>query len=137
VPEFRRGTLSVKTFPLNHPQGACGYRIESPDATVIIATDVEHGDPELDKVLRENSEGADLLIYDAQYTPTEYESRKGWGHSTYAAGASVARDAHVKGLVLFHHDPTHNDSLITQMIQEAIPLFENTIAARELAVMAF
>ena len=128
---FRRGGLSVTAFPLHHPQGAFGYRVESEEGTIVIATDLEHGHPELDKVLREYSEGADVLIYDAQYTPGEYESRKGWGHSTYAGGASVARDANAKKLVLFHHDPTHNDTAMSEIVKETVPLFENSIAARE------
>ena len=125
------GDLSVTNFPLHHPQGACGYRIESDGAVVVIATDLEHGDAVLDKKLREYSEGADILIYDAQYTPAEYESRKGWGHSTYRAAAKVAHDAHVKKLVLFHHDPLHTDQQMNSIVDSAAREFENTIAARE------
>ena len=88
----RCGSLSIETFPLNHPQGSWGYRIESDGASVVIATDVEHGHPTLDKLLRERARNADLLIYDAQYTDAEYAVRTGWGHSTARAGAAVASD---------------------------------------------
>jgi ribonuclease BN (tRNA processing enzyme) len=98
----------------------------------VIATDVEHGDSVLDKVLRQNADDADLLIYDAQYTPAEYAVRKGWGHSNYAAAACVANDAKVEKLILFHHDPTHNDAAMADIVKLAMPLFENTIAAQEL-----
>ncbi len=133
---FRLGSLAVTAFPLNHPQGACGYRIDCNGASVVVATDLEHGHAVLDTTLRQYSEGADLLIYDAQYTPAEYQTRHGWGHSTYAAAAQVAKDAKVKKLVLFHHDPTHDDKAICNMLSEARLLFENTLAGQELATLA-
>ncbi len=133
--EFTLGPVSVKTFPLNHPQNAIGYRFESEGKSIVIATDVEHGNHHLDSVLREYSESADLLIYDAQYSPSEYESRKGWGHSTCMEAARVARDANVKQLVLFHHDPTHSDLAIAQMVNETCVMFENTMAAKELETL--
>jgi phosphoribosyl 1,2-cyclic phosphodiesterase len=129
---FRKGELSVTAFPLHHPQGAFGYRVESQGRSIVIATDLEHGDAVLDRTLRACSEGADLLIYDAQYTPGEYKSREGWGHSTYAEAARVARDAKVKQLMLFHHDPTHDDLAMGDIARHAAALFENTSAAREL-----
>jgi phosphoribosyl 1,2-cyclic phosphodiesterase len=125
------GNLSVQAFPLNHPQGACGYRIESEGAVVVVATDLEHGNPESDRILRRYAEGADVLIYDAQYTPEEYPLRKGWGHSTYVEGARVADDAGVKELVLFHHDPSHTDSFLDRMVEDAQKEFSKTCAARE------
>jgi phosphoribosyl 1,2-cyclic phosphodiesterase len=132
---WTKGSLSVTTFPMNHPQGAYGYRIESEGKSVVIASDLEHGDERLDKVLREHCEGADILIYDAQYTPLEYEARKGWGHSSYLAATAVARDAKVGQLVLFHHDPTHSDRAINNIVTAALPWFENTTAARELITL--
>jgi phosphoribosyl 1,2-cyclic phosphodiesterase len=129
---FHEGELAVTPFPLNHPQGASGYRVEAQGASIVIATDLEHGDSALDKVLREYAEGADLLIYDAQYTPAEYVTRQGWGHSTYSEAARVASDARVSQLVLFHHDPTHDDDQLAGMVKIAGSEFENTVAAREL-----
>ncbi len=128
---FRCGSLTVDTFPLNHPQGAWGYRIESDGASVVVATDVEHGHPTLDKLLRERARNADLLIYDAQYTDAEYATRAGWGHSTARAAASVAIDAGVKNLLLFHHDPEHDDATLDEIVQQTTKLFPATTAAHE------
>src|SRR5579862_5888191 len=111
--------LTVRPFPMNHPQGACGYRIESDHAVIVYATDYEHGVPELDKQLRQFAEGADILICDAQYTPQEYETHKGWGHSTWINAVSVARDAKAKQLILFHHDPSHNDQTMMRIAEDA------------------
>ena len=127
----RCGGLSVETFPLNHPQGAWGYRVECDGASVVVATDVEHGHPTLDRVLRERAAGADLLIYDAQYTDAEYARRVGWGHSTARAAAQVAADAGVKKLLLFHHDPDHDDVTMDKITAETCQLFAHTSAAHE------
>jgi phosphoribosyl 1,2-cyclic phosphodiesterase len=123
--------LTVRPFPMNHPQGACGYRVESDNAVIVYATDYEHGVPELDKELRRFAEGADILICDAQYTPQEYETHKGWGHSTWINAVSVARDAKAKQLILFHHDPSHNDQTMMRIAEDARMQFENTTAAWE------
>lgn len=125
------GNLKILPFPLNHPQGATGYRLESEGAVVVHASDLEHGNAELDAVLREYARDADVLIYDSQYTPREYESKKGWGHSTWMEGVRVAREANVKRLVLFHHDPGHTDSFLDTLVEEARSHFPNVDAAKE------
>ena len=57
-------------------------------------------------------EGADVLIHDAQYAAEEYSARRGWGHSTVEYCTDVALAAGVRHLVLFHHDPDHDDDRI-------------------------
>jgi len=125
------GGVAIRTFALNHPQGACGYRIEGPESVIVYATDFEHGNKELDTALLMQSQNADLLICDAQYTPEEYESHRGWGHSTWSNAAALARAAGVKQLLLFHHDPDHNDQTMTRIQADAREVFENTQAAWE------
>jgi phosphoribosyl 1,2-cyclic phosphodiesterase len=128
---FTLGDVTVHSFPLNHPQGAWGYRLESEGAVIVHASDVEHGHPQLDSVLRDYARGADILIYDAQYTEAEYRAKRGWGHSTWMEATRVARDAGVTQLVLFHHDPAHDDDTMRGIVAEAREHFENTDAARE------
>ena len=131
APETRFGDVTVRSFPLNHPQGACGYRFECGGAVVVHASDLEHGDERFDRILCEHAAGADLLTYDAQYTPEEYESKRGWGHSTWREAARFAREANVKRLVLIHHDPGHDDRFMNRLEMEARTEFEQTEAARE------
>lgn len=133
--EMRFGNVTVHPFALNHPQGASGYRLESEGAVIVHASDREHGHPKLDQVLLEFARNADILIYDAQYTPEEYEARRGWGHSTWLEATRVACEAHVKQLIVFHHDPAHNDGFMTALASEASHRFENTEVAREGAVI--
>ncbi len=125
------GDLNVVGFPLNHPQGAWGYRIEGAGAVVVVATDVEHGHPTLDKVLLEYSADADLLIYDAQYTEAEYATHRGWGHSHPRQAAAFATSANVKQLSLFHHHPDHDDSTMDRIVLETRNWFPATNAAQE------
>ena len=130
------GDLCVRPFALRHPGGATGYRIQSPTGCVVYASDHEHGDAEHDEILRKFASDADILIYDGQYTPEEYGARRGWGHSTWEAGTRTANQAGVKRLLLFHHDPSHEDSAIEEIVVRAGAEFEQTFAAREGAVFS-
>src|SRR5262249_13224375 len=71
-----------------------------------------------DSVL-ELADGADLLIHDAQYTPAEFEEKSHWGHCTIGYAIRVAEAAGVKRLVLFHHDPAHDDDRLDELLAEA------------------
>lgn len=128
---FTIGEFSVYPFPLNHPQGATGYRLEGAEGTVTYATDLEHGDEQFDRILREYAQNSDVLIYDAQYTPEEYERRRGWGHSTWLEATLVAADADVGQLVLFHQDPAHADSDCDEIAKQAGRHFPETVVAQE------
>jgi len=128
------GELQVDPVPLNHPQGATGYRIASPTGGFILyASDFEHGNPSSDDLLIESARNAKLLVYDAQYTPEEYEGagRRGWGHSTWREAAKIAEEANVQRLVLFHHDPGHTDTIMADIQNKTRELFANTDVAVE------
>jgi phosphoribosyl 1,2-cyclic phosphodiesterase len=126
------GPFRVRPARLNHPNGVLGYRLEVGGRTIVYATDTEHLPGGVDAQLVELAAGADVLIYDAQYTPDEYAAgRSGWGHSTWAEGVRVARAAGVGQLVLFHHDPSHDDPTIDAIEARAAGELPGTIAARE------
>jgi phosphoribosyl 1,2-cyclic phosphodiesterase len=127
----RIGDVVIRPFPLHHPNGATGYRIESPEKSIVYASDHEHGNAAHDAVLRTAAYQADILIYDAQYTPDEYEHRRGWGHSTWREAVHLAREAQVKQLILFHHDPMRTDRQLEAIVRDAQAEFEHTVAARE------
>jgi phosphoribosyl 1,2-cyclic phosphodiesterase len=127
----RIGDVLVRPFALHHPNGATGYRIETPGATIVYASDHEHGDAQADATLREYARDADVLVYDAQYTPDEHKQRRGWGHSTWQEAVILAANARVKQLILFHHDPFRTDAQLDTIVRAAQAEFPNTIAARE------
>ena len=120
---------------LNHPQGCLGFRFETPVGTIVYATDNEPGAPEFDRALRELAAGADVLVNDAQFTPEQLAQRKGWGHSSWLESVRLAKDAGVRNLVLFHHDPDSSDKTMDAIVREARGRFENTWAASEGMVM--
>ena len=132
---FQVGDAEVTMAKLNHPDPVYGFRVDCNGMSVVYATDTEHYscvDPTLVKLAR----GADVLIYDAQYTPEEYRgdngmAKVGWGHSTFEAAAELAEIAEVEKLVLFHHDPTRSDDEVAVIEERARGLFGNTVAARE------
>jgi phosphoribosyl 1,2-cyclic phosphodiesterase len=128
---FEIGPFLIRSFPLRHPQGCNGFRIECRGHVVVYATDYEHGDAEGDAILLEHASGADLLIADAQYTPEEYPQRVGWGHSTWVEAAKIAAQAKVKRLILFHHDPRRDDNSLSQILALARNIFAPTDAGRE------
>lgn len=124
------GDLTVETARLNHPDPVYAYRLEHAGRSVVFATDTEHFAC-VDPTLKKLAAGADILIYDSQYTPEEYPSKVGWGHSTWLAGAELARAAGVPQLVLFHHDPNRTDDVLAEIEAKAADELPGTVAARE------
>lgn len=129
---FEIADLKVTPARLHHPDGVTAYRIERGEVSVALATDVEHGEPDSDRKLRQIAQDVDVLIYDAQYLPDEYESTKvGWGHSTWAEAVALAKECNVKKLVLTSHDPTRSDDEIDKILAMARAEFPNTEAFYE------
>ena len=121
----------VKSAPLNHPNGATGYRIEYQGRAVAYITDTEHTPGTPDKNVLGLMEGADLAIYDCTYTDDEYPSRVGWGHSTWQEGVRLARQAGVRRLAIFHHDPDHTDDVMEKIESQVREIWSGAIVARE------
>ncbi|MEJ2421535.1 MAG: MBL fold metallo-hydrolase [Acidobacteriota bacterium] len=122
---------SVTPFSLNHPQGCYGYVLEESGAKLVYATDTEPDQGEGDRRLLEAAESADLLIMDTNNSLEEATHRSGWGHSTWRDAASVASKAGVKKLVLFHHDPFHDDAKVLEKENLARDIFPSSFSAYE------
>ena len=127
----------ISTAWLNHPQGCLGYRLDTPTGSIVYATDNEPGVSEFDNNIRDLARGADVLIYDAQYSPEQLATtRKGWGHSTWLEGVKIAREMKVRNLVLFHHDPDSSSRVVDGFLSAARQEFPATWAAMEgMAIM--
>ena len=124
--------VQIQTSWLNHPQGCMGFRMETKDGVLVYATDNEPGDAAFDKSVRKLAEGADVLIYDAQYLPEEYAAEKrGWGHSHWREAVNVVMESGAKELVLFHHDPDHADVVIDKIVHDARNYYPKVRAAAE------
>jgi phosphoribosyl 1,2-cyclic phosphodiesterase len=121
----------LKTAPLDHPDGASGYRLEYGGRAFALLSDTEGFPGKFDRELVSLARGADLIIYDATYTETEIATRSGWGHSTWERGVRLANEAGAKQLCLFHHDPSHDDDFMDALAAEANDARPGTITARE------
>jgi phosphoribosyl 1,2-cyclic phosphodiesterase len=129
---FKLGSqIQVRTTPLNHPDGATGYRFEYGGKSLCYVTDTEHIPGKPDQNILGLIEGADLVIYDSTYTDKEFEEHVGWGHSTWQEGVRLCRAANAKALAIFHHDPDHEDAFMETLEAEARQLWSGAFVARE------
>jgi phosphoribosyl 1,2-cyclic phosphodiesterase len=119
----------VRAFAVQHPGGALGYRFSGADRTgpsFVYISDNELG-PGGTYTARDGwrrdlvdfIRGATLLVHDAFYTTDEYEAHRGWGHSTYEDAVTLALDAGVDELVLFHHKPERSDAELDECLARA------------------
>ncbi|MEN8722480.1 MAG: MBL fold metallo-hydrolase [Alphaproteobacteria bacterium] len=123
--------ITLKTIPLNHPNGATGYRVEYKGGVACYITDVEHIVGETDQVLVDFVHDADLMIYDSTYDDEDFADKISWGHSTWQEGIRIAKAANVKQLAVFHHDPKNNDEFMHGVEKKAKAVFDGAFVARE------
>ncbi|MBN1826885.1 MAG: MBL fold metallo-hydrolase [Candidatus Eisenbacteria bacterium] len=123
--------VAITHAPLRHPGGALAYRLDGPVGSAVLATDTEHPESGIDEGLLALCSGAGVILYDAQYDAFEYEAHRGWGHSTWEAGARLAEGAGARRLVLVHHNPEREDGGMDRLVQEARRRFAGAEAARE------
>ena len=121
----------IRTAPLNHPNGATGYRIEFGDHAICYVTDTEHKPGEPDQNILKLISGAEYMIYDCTYTDEEFPKYVTWGHSTWQEGSRLCEAANVGKLVVFHHDPSHDDDFMDKVAKDAEAARPGTVVARE------
>jgi phosphoribosyl 1,2-cyclic phosphodiesterase len=123
--------ITIRTGPLNHPNRATGYRIEYGGRSICYITDTEHLVGRRDPQIVALVQGTDLMVYDSTYSDAEYPRYKGYGHSTWEEGVRLADAASVKTLVIFHHEPGHDDDRMDTIAADAEKTRPGTIVARE------
>lgn len=127
---YPKANVTLRTAPLDHPDGATGYRLEYAGRVLAYLTDMESKgafSPQLVELARD----ADMMIYDCTYTTEEIASKKGWGHSTWQQGMRLANAAGAKTFCLFHHDPDHDDTFMDGVAAAARAARPGTIVATE------
>lgn len=124
---FHIGPFTLESMQVCHPGPTLGYRISTAAGTLAYLPDHEPALGLRGSFLAAQwtsghalAEGADLLIHDAQYGDAEYERCVGWGHSTLRRAIEFATLAETRRLVLFHHDPGHDDAMLDRMTTEAV-----------------
>src|SRR5262249_31170335 len=93
--------------------------------------DTEHRPDQLDENILWLAQDADVLIYDCNFTEEELARHRGWGHSTWQEGVRIAQKAGVRQLVMFHHDPDHDDDFLDRVQAKASKLHPGAIVASE------
>ena len=132
--EFTVGSIRVKAFPAHHPGVAVGYRLYTSCGSIGYMPDNEPFGYQPKNGSKETSDeftaemrqrmvdfmrGIDVMILDSQYDREEYLRHIGWGHGCVDDVVELALDAGVKHLVLFHHDPEHDDAFLDGMLAQA------------------
>jgi ribonuclease BN (tRNA processing enzyme) len=125
--DFEIGEFHISTALVCHPDPTVGYRIESSNGTITYLPDHEPAlgakkfplSPDWTSGYK-LAAGSDILIHDAQFTEDEYKTRVGWGHSSLAHAFEFAELAGVKSFVPFHHDPSHTDDVLDDLITASI-----------------
>ena len=74
-------------------------------------------------------EGADLLYHEATFAECDLARAKETFHSTARQAAEIARDAHVKRLVIGHYSARYED--LSELHREAEAVFPGTILGNE------
>jgi len=140
---FQYGPMKIDFSNVHHPGITYGYKIEVNNKTIIYASDnecmfieksIKHRADEFNEeehelykeMIHEEHQSelnliqnADILIHDAQYTPEDYDKKRGWGHSCYIDTINTAIDANVKVLYLFHHDPNYDDDAMEAILKHS------------------
>jgi ribonuclease BN (tRNA processing enzyme) len=130
--------MVVRTALVCHPGPTVGFRLETADASLAYLPDHE---PALACARFSTSpqwcsgydlaSGVDVLIHDAQYDEAEYRERIGWGHSTLRHALAFAELANARKLVLFHHDPSHDDDTLDVYFAGTVSDTVETVVATE------
>ncbi len=116
------GSVKVMARSIPHVGATCGYRVEWNGRSVAYMSDHQQpydGSFHATDGALELAEGVDVLIHDAQYLAAEFERKRTWGHCTIDYAVWMAIEAKARTLVLFHHDPTHDDDMLDGIVARA------------------
>jgi ribonuclease BN (tRNA processing enzyme) len=132
-PAFRLETLpetvqledggTLRHFPLTHPGGSIGYRLDWPDTSLAYVTDTTAS---ADAPYIESIRGVNLLVHEANFADGSEEFARHTGHSCLSDVARLAAAAEVGLLLLVHVDPSFNDNGQIN-VAAAKKIFPNTL----------
>ncbi|MCC9607102.1 MBL fold metallo-hydrolase [Blastopirellula sp. JC732] len=123
----------LRWFPLKHPGGSVGYRIDLADRSMAYVTDTTAA---LNADYIEQIRGVDLLLHECYFPDGLDEFALKTGHSCVTPVAQVAKAAGVGRLVLTHVNPLDDiDDPIGLGIAQKI--FPETVLAEDEMVIEF
>jgi len=110
---MRHGCIQIDAIPGEHPGDCMILKASCGEKSLIYATDYEYTEKSF-SALAEFARGADLLLYDGQYSEQELPQRMGFGHSTAEKGVELMERCGAKRLLLIHHDPQASDKVLLE-----------------------
>lgn len=127
----RIGGLDIKTLAIPHPGGAHALKATHAGKNFVYATDTEHEPDAPNDALIDFMRDADMAVYDCTFDDSEFDARRGWGHSTWQEGVRLAKAAKVKRFGIFHHEPERSDAALAQIERRAQEDFAATLVTRD------
>jgi ribonuclease BN (tRNA processing enzyme) len=89
------------------------FRLRHEGKSIVYVTDYEYEESSFERLVR-FAEGADLLMFDAQYEDAELPAKHGYGHASAGQGIELMERSDAKRLLLIHHDPQSFDRVLAQ-----------------------
>jgi len=135
---FEDRTVSVETIPLKHSVPTCGFlfkethRVKDEDGSFRYETRKRYAycsDTMYSEKIVPLIEGVETLYHESTFLQSMGERSKEVKHSTAAEAATIAKKANAGRLILGHYSARVEDH--TLFLQEASPIFENTVLAEE------
>jgi phosphoribosyl 1,2-cyclic phosphodiesterase len=136
---WRIGSATVCADAVIHRGPTLGYRLEENGTAFAYIPDHE---PALGQRIDSDpaewisghalARGASLLLHDGQYTEAEYVVTEGWGHSAFPDALTFARRVGAARVLLFHHDPAHEDTALDELGRAAAERWADLGAPGEL-----
>ncbi|MBE9535979.1 MAG: MBL fold metallo-hydrolase [Proteobacteria bacterium] len=115
-------SVTIEPIILSHPNKGLGYRFTEDGKSFVFLTDNELSykhEGGLDFAdYAAFAEGADLLVHDAEYTETDYEMTRMWGHTVYKDALRLAMEAGVKRFALYHHNQERSDQAVDALVDD-------------------
>lgn len=115
---FSIGNISVTPFKQDHPGDSYAYAFQQGEKKLIYSTDASYS------YIRELQKSknffsmADLFVFDAMYSFTDFMDRLDWGHCSSFVGVDFCVREDIKHLVLFHHEPTYDDKALEDLLSK-------------------
>lgn len=136
---FHIGNIEVNTHYAYHPGATVCFKFRAHKTTFGYATDNEflmgyHGNPNLIgknhpllipyRTMIKFFKDCDFLIHEAQYTPIEYQTKVGWGHSSQTNATTLIQHVEAREWIITHHDPKHTDQDLLKKMQMQYDIFD-------------
>lgn len=126
--KYQIQNFTVQAFSTDHSDACYGFKITSPSGkTYSHAVDNEIIRKSVDDLKQDAGlyQNTNLLYIDAQYSESDMNEKKGWGHGTSQRAFEICRHFNIEQVLLGHHDPSADISSLQKLSDEAVKYFEN------------